>query len=189
MPGGANEYAKPRGAPLSIRCSWNAAHIVGRGGVGRALQISREPLAAVNMAALRMRVELARNRILDHALTQRADGTIVGHGEFHLLSEVAKTSILKKGLPTPQSFLAQLVNALQFSARLSGLSRSDLVQWHIASVSGLIGMAAIEGQPHHRRPRVGADDHAGRADHARPECADRHSVAPAIGAQHRLVVA
>src|SRR5271165_5044557 len=62
------------------------AHIVGRGGIGRALQISRKPLAAVNMAALRMRVELARNHILDHALTQRADGAIVGHGEFHSLS-------------------------------------------------------------------------------------------------------
>ena len=71
----------------------------------------------VNMAALRMRVELARNHILDHVLTQRADGAIVGHGKFHSLSEVAKTSILKKGSPplnhSPRSWSPRS----QFSAR------------------------------------------------------------------------
>jgi hypothetical protein len=86
------------------------------------------------MAALRMRVELARNHILDHALTQRADGAIVGHGEFHSLSEVAKTSILKKGSPPLNHSSRNWLPRSQFSARLSGLSRSDLVPWHDASM-------------------------------------------------------
>jgi hypothetical protein len=47
-------------------------------------------------------------------------------GEFHSLSEVAKTSILKKGLPTLNHSSRNWLPRSQFSARLSGLSRSDL---------------------------------------------------------------
>ena len=47
--------------------------------------------AGADVALLCDRVELARAHVLDHALTQRADG-IGTHGE--LLSEVDNTSIL-----------------------------------------------------------------------------------------------
>jgi hypothetical protein len=47
--------------------------------LARARQICSEPLAAVDVASLRMRVELARAHVLDHALAQRADG-IGAHG-------------------------------------------------------------------------------------------------------------
>src|SRR6516164_9748874 len=42
-----------------------------------------EPLAAENVAALSVRVELACSHVLDHALTQRTDSFSVAHGEFH----------------------------------------------------------------------------------------------------------
>jgi hypothetical protein len=59
-----------------------AAYFVGGGRVGRALQERREQLAAVYVAALRMRPELARGHIFDHALTQRANGVSCTHGEY-----------------------------------------------------------------------------------------------------------
>src|SRR3974390_3086033 len=58
-------------------------HLVGRRCIGRTLQPGGEPLAARNVAALRVRVELACSHVLDHALTQRTDSFSVAHGEFH----------------------------------------------------------------------------------------------------------
>jgi hypothetical protein len=55
------------------------ADLVSRGRVGRALQVRGEPLAAADVDSLRVRVELARAHVLDHALAQRADG-IGTHG-------------------------------------------------------------------------------------------------------------
>jgi hypothetical protein len=55
------------------------ADLVRRGRVGRALQVRGKPLAAADVASLRVRVELARAHVLDHALAQRADG-IGTHG-------------------------------------------------------------------------------------------------------------
>src|SRR5712671_4612398 len=57
------------------------ADLVRRGRVGRALQVRGKPLAAADVASLRVRVELARAHVLDHALAQRADG-IGTHGEL-----------------------------------------------------------------------------------------------------------
>src|SRR5271170_2999922 len=45
------------------------ANIIRRGCRRRALQIRREPLAALDVASLRCRSELARGHVLDHALT------------------------------------------------------------------------------------------------------------------------
>ena len=58
-------------------------HLVRRRGIGRALQPGSEPLAARNVAALSVRVELACSHVLDHALTQRTDSFSIAHGEFH----------------------------------------------------------------------------------------------------------
>src|SRR5216684_1200821 len=44
-------------------------HLVGRRCIGRTLQPGGEPLAARNVAALSVRVELACSHVLDHALT------------------------------------------------------------------------------------------------------------------------
>src|SRR5215467_2308984 len=62
-----------------------AANVVGGGCLWRALQERRKSPAAPDVAALRMMPELARGHVLDHALTQRADGGIGSHGEFLLL--------------------------------------------------------------------------------------------------------
>jgi len=51
------------------------------------------------------------------------------------LSEVAKTSILKKGSPPLNHSSRNWLPRSQFSARLSGLSRSDLVPWHFCNVA------------------------------------------------------
>ena len=50
------------------------ADVLGCGRVGGPLQKRSEPLAAVDVAPLRARTELARVHVLDHALAQRADG-------------------------------------------------------------------------------------------------------------------
>jgi hypothetical protein len=52
-------------------------------------------------------------------------------GRF-FLSEVAKTSILKTGLPTPISSPSQLVTDLSDRHPAQRLERSDLVPWHKA---------------------------------------------------------
>src|SRR5262245_33466237 len=70
--------------------------VVGGSGLGRSLQECREPLAGTDMALLRGRAELARAHVLQHALTERADG-IGTHGR--LLSEVDNTSILRARRP------------------------------------------------------------------------------------------
>jgi len=59
-----------------------AANIVGGGRVGRALQELRKAPAAVDVAALGMGFEFARCHVLDHALTQRANGASCTHGEY-----------------------------------------------------------------------------------------------------------
>src|SRR5216684_6010891 len=50
------------------------ADILGRSRFGGPLEKRREPLAAADMAPLRAGTQLARVHVLDHALTQRADG-------------------------------------------------------------------------------------------------------------------
>src|SRR5262249_39483065 len=50
------------------------ADVVGGGSVGRALEERGKPLAAVDVAALRVPPEVARDHVVDHALAQRADG-------------------------------------------------------------------------------------------------------------------
>jgi hypothetical protein len=37
----------------------------------------------MDVAALRVRVELARSHIFDHTLTQRTDDVSLAHGELH----------------------------------------------------------------------------------------------------------
>src|ERR1700730_8238938 len=73
----AGAIANP--CPRLCQVQLKQTDLVGRGRVGRALQIRSEPLAAADVASLRVRVEFARAHILDHALAQRADG-IGTHG-------------------------------------------------------------------------------------------------------------
>ena len=40
-------------------------------------------LAALDVTALRVRVELARSHVFDHTLTQRTDSVGFAHGELH----------------------------------------------------------------------------------------------------------
>jgi hypothetical protein len=69
--------------PLSIRLQLKSAYFVGRCRIGRTLQPGSEPLATMDVAALRVRVELARSHIFDHTLTQRTDDVSLAHGELH----------------------------------------------------------------------------------------------------------
>ena len=104
-------------------------HLVGRRCIGRTLQPSGEPLAARNVAALSVRVELACSHLFDHALTQRTD-SFSALMESSILSEVDDTSILRTGLPTPLWPSSQLATGLSPLAPRSGLERSDFMQWH-----------------------------------------------------------
>src|SRR6202045_4700003 len=58
-----------------------AADVIRGGRVRRSLQKCSETLAARDVASLRVRTELARVHVLDHALTQRAD-SIRTHGQL-----------------------------------------------------------------------------------------------------------
>jgi hypothetical protein len=55
------------------------AHLVGRCRVGRAFEPGGEPLSAIDVAALRVRVELARSHVFDHTLTQQTDSVGLAH--------------------------------------------------------------------------------------------------------------
>src|SRR5712691_3705753 len=102
--------------------------VFSRGRVGGPLQKRSESLAAVNVAPLSVRTKLACVHILDHALTQRADG-IRTHRK--LLSRMRLT--------TPRSSRQDATDAIDdlhpgYRTRgratpRSGLSRSDLVLW------------------------------------------------------------
>src|SRR5208337_1987347 len=62
-----------------------AADLLGGRRVGRSFEPGGEPLAAVDVAALRVRVELARSHVFDHTLTKRTDR--VGLAHWALLPE------------------------------------------------------------------------------------------------------
>src|SRR5689334_9566817 len=66
--------------------------------------------------------QLACGRVLDHALTQQADGGIGTHGEL-LLSEVAKTSIFPQdGAPRPNDLLSTGYAALDRAPRAAAIA-------------------------------------------------------------------
>jgi hypothetical protein len=66
-------------APLSNEMKLEAAHLFGGRRVGRSFEPGGEPLTAVDVAALRVRVELARSHVFDHTLTQRTDSVGLAH--------------------------------------------------------------------------------------------------------------
>src|SRR5262249_35781352 len=80
-----------------------------------------------------MAPQLACGHVLDHALTQRADGAIGTHGEL-LLSEVLRPlSFLRTGLPAPTMVSSRLATNPRSGTPRSGLSRqrfSALARFH-----------------------------------------------------------
>jgi len=64
--------------PVSSQVQLEPADVLARRRVGGSLQKRRKPLAAVDVAPLRARTEIARGHVLDHALAKRAD-SISGH--------------------------------------------------------------------------------------------------------------
>src|SRR5215831_16171693 len=79
-----------------------------------------------------MAPQLACGHVLDHALTQRADGAIGTHGEL-LLSEVLRPrSFLRTGLPAPTMVSSRLATNPRSGTPRSGYRGSDLVRWHRA---------------------------------------------------------
>src|SRR5271166_1143630 len=79
----AEQEAHPGHDPIAVadaraaldEVQLEAAHLVGRRCIGRAFEPGGEPLAAINVAALRVRVERARSHVFDHTLTQRTKAT------------------------------------------------------------------------------------------------------------------
>src|SRR5262249_13813506 len=104
------------------------AHLVGRCRIGRSFEQGGEPLVALDVAALRARIELARGHVFDHTLTQRTDTVSLAHGSS-FLSEVRNTSILRTGLPPRHRYPIGWLQAPRLTPPRSGLERSDFVQW------------------------------------------------------------
>src|SRR5271167_2591696 len=84
----AEQEAHPGHDPIAVTDARTAldevelktAHLVGRCRIGRAFEPGGEPLAAIDVAALRVRVQLARSHVFDHTLTQRTDSLGLVHG-------------------------------------------------------------------------------------------------------------
>ena len=132
--------------PALDQMQLEAADIVGRRGVGRALQEGGEPPAAVDVASLRVRPQLAGSHVLDHALAQRADGGISAHGEL-LLSEVANTSIFS-GRGSPPRYhrpLNSLTAPSPSGTPRSGYRGSDLVHWHVSDLANECSVGLLCG--------------------------------------------
>jgi|GEM_PF-5786651 hypothetical protein len=108
------------------------ADVLGRSRIGRAIQKSSEPLAAVNVASLRARTELARVHVLDHASTKRAD-SIGAHRQLLSWMRLTTPRSSRQGIPPAIDNLSSGYRARNHASRLSGLSRSDLVPWPFAS--------------------------------------------------------
>src|SRR5262249_11106540 len=99
-----------------------AANVVGGCRVRGTLEECRKSLAARDVAALCMGPQLACGHVLDHALTQRADGGIGTHGEL-LLSEVVDTSIFPQdGAPHPYDLLSSGYTALDRAPRAAAIA-------------------------------------------------------------------
>src|SRR5437868_125050 len=112
------------------------ANVLGRGRPRGALQKGSEPFAAVDVASLRVRPELARIHVLDHALAQRPD---------RLRNRWATP--VSNEIETPRSSTQRVTHAIHDLRSPYGcpavpprrlLSRSDLVLWPFTSVRGNI---------------------------------------------------
>jgi hypothetical protein len=108
-------------------------HLVGRSRVGRTLQPGGEPLATMDVTALRVRVELARSHIFDHTLTQRADSVSLAHGELHSELRLTAPRFSGRGSPAllrssqPATGLSALAPAQRAGAqRLRALAHRDV---------------------------------------------------------------
>src|SRR5689334_886412 len=124
--------------------------------------------------------QLACGHVLDHALTQRADGGIGTHGEL-LLSEVTKTSIFPQdGAPRPTTVSSRLATQPSIGYPAHRLSRqrfSALARTHrsvrcsdsvcflrvFCRVDNAVGRRTLDPnetsayalrRPHHRRPHT-----------------------------------
>src|ERR1700730_5148166 len=127
---GHDPIAVANARPALDQVQLKSAHHVGRCRIGRAFKPGSETLATVNVAALRVRGELARSHVLDHALTQRTDSGSVARGSS-ILSEVDKTSISGRGSQTRQRCPLSWLPVSRFLPPRSGLERSDFVHWHV----------------------------------------------------------
>jgi hypothetical protein len=79
-----------------------AAHLLGRRRVGRAADEGRERPDMPDVVVARLRADAAHGHVLDHALTQRADGRMRrmgGHRADPLEPKVAGPSMLGSGCP------------------------------------------------------------------------------------------
>src|SRR5216683_4195120 len=124
------------------------ADILRRGSVRGPLEKRSKPLAAVNMAPLRPRAELACIHVLDHALAQRADRNRT-HGQLLSLDEVDDTSILKTGRHARYRRPLIWLPRPRVGPRFSGLSRSDLVLWHFSDVTARADDVSSLGESRH----------------------------------------
>src|SRR5215467_7952865 len=101
------------------------ANVVDRRCVGRTREKRRETLAAADVASLRVRTELARVHVLDHALAQRGD-RLRTHGKLlsgmrlmtprssrqDASSAMAISTLAHVARPLPQQAIAQRFSAL-----------------------------------------------------------------------------
>ena len=124
-------------APLLDEVQLEAAHLVGRRRIGRTFEPGGEPLAAIDVAALRVRVELARSHVFDHTLTQRTDSVGLAHRALLPELRLNDPQFSGRGCPSRHRYPIGLLPALPAHApRASGPERSDFVPLRTPAVPG-----------------------------------------------------
>src|ERR1019366_6259810 len=96
---------------------------------GRPLQKRSEPLTAADVAPLRSCTELACVHVFDRALAQRGDGFRT-HRQLLSWMRLTTPRSSRQDTPPATNDLHPGYRARRQAARLSGLSRSDLVLAH-----------------------------------------------------------
>src|SRR5713101_6242549 len=86
--------------PVSARCSWNRRMSSAVAVSGDRFRNAAKPLAAVDVAPLRVGTKLTRAHVLDHALAQRADSF---RNHRQLLSEIRFTRPRSSGQDDPHA--------------------------------------------------------------------------------------
>ena len=110
------------------------ADILRRSRLRGSLEKCREPLAAPQVASLRARTKLARVHVLDHALTQRADG-IRTHGKLLSWMRLKTPRSSRQGVAPATDDLSPTDSARDRARRAAGYRASDLVRWPIGEES------------------------------------------------------
>ena len=163
--------------PVSARCNWNRRDVLAVAVSGERFRNAANRLQLRIVALQRARTELERRRVPDHAL--HAAGWMASVFIGKLPSWMSLTTPRSPQAADRTISTLSMISNLQVTrtrrpaARLSELSRSDLVRWPFSSFRCDAKTCRLSGQSGH-----GMSDSALRACRSRRVCDSRSPTAP-----------